>query len=61
VPLNIRKLFETARGNLIYSLMFYPLLTLGAEQLFRVLETSASAKCKEVNASPNQTKTFEKR
>ncbi len=60
VPPTIRKLFETARGTLIYSLMFYPLLTLGAEQLFRVLEASASAKCNAMNA-PRKIKTFEKK
>jgi hypothetical protein len=53
VPVAIRKLFETARGVLVYSLTFYPLLTLGAEQLFRVLETAASAKCKMLNAPQN--------
>ncbi|MGA2434026.1 MAG: hypothetical protein ABSG25_01935 [Bryobacteraceae bacterium] len=60
VPLPIRNLFETARGTLVYSLMFYPLLTLGAEQLFRVLEASASLKCKVMNAPP-KINTFEKK
>jgi hypothetical protein len=60
VPLAIRKLFETARGTLLYSLMFYPLLTLGSEQLFRVLEASASLKFKEMSGPP-KLKTFEKR
>jgi hypothetical protein len=45
VPPAIRKLFEVGRGTLAYSLMFYPLLTLGTEQIFRVLETSAAVKC----------------
>jgi hypothetical protein len=27
VPVNIRRLFQIARGTLVYSLMFYPLLT----------------------------------
>jgi hypothetical protein len=58
IPLSIRKLFETARGTLVYSLMFYPLLTLGSEQLFRVLEASVSLKCKEL-AAPPKIKTFE--
>src|ERR1700679_403437 len=57
VPIPIRKLFETARGTLVYSLMFYPLLTLGTEQLFRVFEAAASAKCKEL-AVPNKTRAF---
>jgi hypothetical protein len=45
VPLAIRKLFETARGTLVYSLMFYSLITIGTEQIFRVLEAAASNKC----------------
>jgi hypothetical protein len=58
-PLAIRKLFETARGTLVYSLMFYPLLALGAEQLFRVLEASAAFKCNEMGATPKRSRTFE--
>ena len=58
-PLTIRKLFETARGTLVYSLMFYPLLALGAEQLFRVLEASAAFKCKEMAAPSKKSRTFE--
>ena len=50
VPLAIRKLFETARGTLVYSLMFYPLLTIGTEQLFRVLEAAATNKFMAMNA-----------
>jgi hypothetical protein len=50
VPLAIRKLFETARGTLVYGLMFYPLLTIGTEQLFRVLEAAATNKCMAMNA-----------
>jgi hypothetical protein len=52
VPDSVRKLFEIARGTLVYSLMFYPLLTLGTEQMFRVFEASVSAKCKAMNAPP---------
>lgn len=50
VPLPIRKLFETARGTLVYGLMFYPLLTIGTEQLFRVLEAAVTNKCMEMHA-----------
>ncbi len=57
VPLNIRRLFEIARGTLVYSLMFYPLLTLGTEQMFRVFEVSVTAKCKTLNV-PAKVKTF---
>lgn len=57
VPLNIRRLFEIARGTWVYSLMFYPLLTLGTEQMFRVFEASVTEKCKILNA-PAKVKTF---
>ena len=57
VPLAIRKLFETARGTLVYGLMFYPLLTIGTEQLFRVLEAAATNKCMAMNA-PAKIKNF---
>lgn len=50
VPLSIRKLFEIARGTLVYSLMFYPLLTLGTEQMFRVFDAAVSAKCNAMRA-----------
>src|SRR6185503_17220762 len=50
VPLPVRKLFEVARGTLVYSLMFYPLLTLGTEQIFRVFDVAISEKCKQLNA-----------
>jgi Domain of unknown function (DUF4145) len=57
IPVAIRKIFEVARGTLVYSLMFYPLLTLGAEQLFRVLEAAVSLRC-EALAAPPKLKTF---
>jgi Domain of unknown function (DUF4145) len=57
VPLPIRKLFEIARGTLVYSLMFYPLLTLGTEQMFRVFDAAVSAKCKEMKA-PSKVRRF---
>lgn len=60
VPLPIRKLFETARGTLIYGLMFYPLLTIGTEQLFRVLEAAVTNKCVAMNAPANLKKFYSK-
>ena len=44
VPLEIRSLFEVARSSIIYGYLCYPLLTLGEEQLYRVLETAARMK-----------------
>lgn len=45
VPAEVQKLFEVARGSLIYGYFFYPLYTLGQEQLLRVVETAVMMKC----------------
>ncbi|MGP8174038.1 MAG: hypothetical protein ACLP7O_05765 [Terracidiphilus sp.] len=60
VPVDIRGLFEVARSAFIYGLMFYPLVTIGAEQICRVSEAAVSLKCKLLNA-PNRENTFKKR
>ena len=45
VPENIAALYEVARGAMIYGWFFYPLITLGAEQCMRVLETAVRICC----------------
>ena len=60
VPDEIRSLFEVARGSMIYGYFFYPLFTLSAEQLFRVVDAAVAHKCKILNA-PKSKKTFYKR
>jgi hypothetical protein len=40
VPEEVQSLFEVARGALCYGYFFYPLYTLGFEQLFRVAEAA---------------------
>jgi hypothetical protein len=40
VPIEIRRLFEVARGAMVYSYYFYPLYTLATDQLSRVGETA---------------------
>lgn len=40
VPADVRALFAVARGCMPYGWFFYPLYTLGEEQLFRVLEAA---------------------
>jgi hypothetical protein len=45
VPVETRKLFEVARGTMIYGLYFYPLYSMGTEQLFRVAENALRQKC----------------
>jgi hypothetical protein len=58
VPVEVKSLFEVARGAMIYGYFFYPLYTLATEQLFRVAEAAVAHKCKELQA-PKSTKTFE--
>lgn len=40
VPVEIRDLFDVARGAMIYGWFFYPLFRLGEEQLYRLTETA---------------------
>jgi hypothetical protein len=44
VPDAVRDQVEIARGAMIYGSLFYPLFTLGLEQLLRVSEAAARAK-----------------
>ncbi len=50
VPTEVKALFEVARSALIYGYFFYPLYTLGQEQLFRVAEAAVTQKCKIMEA-----------
>jgi hypothetical protein len=61
VPEEVRRLFEVARGVLLYGYFFYPLYTLGAERLFRVAEAAGTHKCNELGAPRSVTKSFERR
>lgn len=47
-PVEVRKLFEVARGCMVYGYFFYPMLTLGSEQLYRVAEAALDYKCQEM-------------
>ena len=47
VPIDVRILFEVARGTIIYGYYYYPLYMVGMEQLFRIMECAVSLKCKE--------------
>ncbi len=46
VPEEVVRLFEVARGSILYGWLFYPLLTLASEQLHRVQEAAVRARCK---------------
>lgn len=57
VPQQIHNLFEVAQGALCYGTMFYPLYTLGSEQLYRVLDAALHHKCRQLGA-PSSVRTF---
>ena len=44
VPSEVRELYEVARGAMLYGSLFYPLFTLGLEQIARVAEAAVMAK-----------------
>src|SRR6266496_4073890 len=46
VPTQIKRLFEVARGAMVYGFFFYPVYSLAVEQLYRVAETAIKSKCK---------------
>lgn len=60
VPEEVRRLFEVAQGILCYGCYFYPLYTLGQEQMFRVLEAAIGAKCATVNAPEKRVSFFDR-
>jgi hypothetical protein len=47
VPEGIAALLEVARGAMIYGLYFKPLLTLGDDQCWRILETGIRFRCQQ--------------
>src|SRR5258708_6154164 len=48
VPDNVAALLDVARGAMIYGLLFYPLVTLGSEQCYRVLESAIRLRCEQL-------------
>jgi hypothetical protein len=48
VPADVARLFEAARGGMLYGYFFQPLLILGVEQCYRVLEVGARARCEQL-------------
>ncbi|MBD8900446.1 DUF4145 domain-containing protein [Rhodanobacter sp. DHG33] len=49
-PENVQSLFTTTINALVYSYFYYPLMTLCADQLLRVVETAVQEKCKQLGA-----------
>lgn len=50
VPGHLRELFTVACSTLVYARLFYPLLTVGDEQILRVMEAAVTEKCQIVHA-----------
>lgn len=44
-PADIADMFEAARGSMIYGYFFRPLVALGVEHCYRLLEAGARARC----------------
>ena len=57
VAFEVRRLFEVARGTMLYGYLFYPIYTLATEQVSRVAETAVLHKCQTMDA-PKKIKTF---
>lgn len=53
VPQTILRAFEVARATMIYSWFFYPLATLGQEQLFRVGKLAVHERCRALQQESN--------
>jgi hypothetical protein len=60
VPREVKALYEVARGSMCYGYFFYPLYTLTYEQLFRVVETAVTLKCRSLSA-PASVQSFVKK
>lgn len=56
VPDEIRDVFESARGAIIYGYSYYPLYFLGTAELFRVADAAVARKCQDLNAPPSKKK-----
>jgi len=44
VPREVHRLFDVARGTMLYAYFFYPVMTLAAEQLYRVVDAALAAR-----------------
>lgn len=60
VPIPVHRLYEVARGTLIYGYYFYPLFTSGIEQLSRVAETAVTEKCLSLNLKQRKDRFIDK-
>ncbi len=47
VDREVARMFEAARGGMLYGYFFQPLMAMGLEQCYRVLESGARARCRQ--------------
>ncbi len=45
VNVDVARMFEAARGGMLYGYFFQPLMAMGVEQCYRVLESGVRARC----------------
>jgi hypothetical protein len=50
-PIEVKKMFEVSKGIIIYGYLFYPLFTVGLEQMYRVAESAIKYKCLEIGCN----------
>jgi hypothetical protein len=48
LPIEIQRLYQVAKSTMSYGYFFYPLFTLGLEQILRVAESAIEVKCIEL-------------
>lgn len=60
VPSDIKEMFEISRGILVYGWFYYPLFTVGAENMYFVIETAVGERCLQLHA-PKGRRTFKKK
>ncbi|HEY9745015.1 MAG TPA: hypothetical protein V6C99_02220 [Oculatellaceae cyanobacterium] len=61
VPIEIIELYEVARGCMLYGYFFYPLYTVGHNQLFLVLDAATAVKCEALGMEKADKKKFVER
>lgn len=49
VPDQVQTMFNVARGAMLYGSFFYPLYTLGSEQLYRVADAATWHRCRQLH------------
>jgi hypothetical protein len=60
IPDEIMRLFEVARGTMVYGYFFYPIFGLVYEQLSRVFEAAITCKCKSLGI-PDKIRVFKEK